>query len=80
MAATAVVAQNWRAFEWWCERNEKNPNDRKQVIPLIEPTDRYRVYGRNVGGAVVVGKVDSGTLNVFRNELAKFRINLPGEG
>lgn len=79
MAATAVIAQNWRALEWWSRKNGKNPANRKEVIPLIEPTDRYRLYGRNVSGAAIVGEIDAKTMAVFRHELSKFRIKLPGE-
>jgi hypothetical protein len=71
--ATIVIAETWKAFEWWCRRNKVDPRDRRSAIPLISADDSFRIYGRVASGAQVVkvGDIDIDTLAVFRRQLIK---------
>lgn len=75
---TIVIAESWEAFNWWCGKNGVSNRNRREAIPLIEATDRYRLYGRNCRGSrtVIVGWPDVHAQEVFREELQKFGIEV----
>jgi len=73
-----IIAQSWKAFEWWCRKNGADQRDRNQVIPLIQASDRYRLYGRNLSGwaVVTVGAIDNHNMTVFVETLKKQGVNI----
>jgi hypothetical protein len=68
-----IIAADWPAYGRTCHRRGLDPNDRKTVIPLIQDTDRYRLWGRRLRGAKVikVGDIDERLLSLFKSELLK---------
>lgn len=68
---SVIIAESWRAFEWWCSKNNVDGRDRKVVIPLIRVEDRYRLYGRQLAGwqVVKVGRIEMSNYKVFADTL-----------
>lgn len=76
-----VIAQNWKAFNWYCRKNSLDALDRKVTIPLITFSDKYRLYGRDLHShkLAVVGKIEEKLLNQFVRELSHYGIRVPKE-
>ena len=73
MPPTVIIAETYEQYERICTKHGLDQKDRKQAIPLVMWTDKYRLYGRDLKGSKVlrIGNIHPEFLKTVKRELQK---------